>query len=82
MCLQPSPAKSPAGAFAPISWPHGDTMSSSDSDDSSGIRGFVAFASLIESVPDLRPWGDITKFRAPAWDDVRLQASEDVCAIV
>jgi hypothetical protein len=36
------------------------------------IRGSneFSFVSLVDVVPDLRPWGDIRKFRAPAWDDV------------
>ena len=53
-----------------LSWPP-CIMCSADSDETCGIRGRIAFAALVDCVPDLRPWGDIAKFRAPAWDDVR-----------
>ena len=60
-------------------------MCSAEEDPSANIRNRseVAAGSLAESVPDLRPWGDIRKYRAPAWDDVRLALSlAHLCLLV
>lgn len=68
-----------------FSWPPFASMCSSDDDKPGNIRSFRISYSSAADVPDLRPWGSVIKFRAPAWDDVRLgslahSAMRAICA--